>query len=429
MTQPVSPPGQMVALGEIAAFRNGVNFIASQRGPGIPILNVKDFQDRFHPNYFGLEELKPDAIRPEAIIEAGDTLFVRSNGNKELIGRSMHVRTPPRRPTTHSAFTIRMRITSTEADPLYCAYYLRGGPIRQTLSAQGSGTNISNLNQDILSRLQIWLPPLHIQRRIAGILSAYDDLIEVNKRRIILLEEMARRLFEEWFVRFRFPGRSAISLKANEQSPPREWPHSSFSTIVEVMSGGTPRKAEASFWDGSIPFFTPTDAKQRVFATDTSDHITEAGLSRCASQLYKPWTVFITARGTVGRVLMAGAPMAMNQSCYALRGKSGYPQTFVYGLACQAASAFQQMAHGAVFDTIIKDTFDRYKMHLPPVSLAHNYDTVVRPMYETILIHLMQIQTLRTARDLLLPKLISGEIDVSGAKRDLKTTAERTAAE
>jgi type I restriction enzyme, S subunit len=180
---------------------------------------------------------------------------------------------------------------------------------------------------------------------------------------------------------------------------------------------------------GDIPFFTPTDAKQRIFATQTADHITAVGLAKCSSERFERWTVFITARGTVGRVIMAGTAMAMNQSCYALRGKNGYPQTFIYQLASQAAAAFKQMAHGAVFDTIVKDTFDKHEIVLPEVPVAQQYDRIAQPLFQSILVHLEQNSNLRTTRDLLLPKLISGEIDLTHAERGLEAAAGQAAAE
>lgn len=122
---------RIVQLGKVAEFRNGVNFVASQRGQGIPVLNVKDFQERFQPDYAELEELIPAVVRPESLLHAGDILFVRSNGNKELIGRSMLIGVEPPQPTTHSAFTIRVRLTCSDIEPRYCAYYMRGSVVRQ----------------------------------------------------------------------------------------------------------------------------------------------------------------------------------------------------------------------------------------------------------------------------------------------------------
>ena len=266
----------MIPLGAIADFRNGVNFAASQRGHGIPILNVKDFQDRLHPEYRDLDELRPEAVRDDALLRAGDVLFVRSNGNKDLIGRSMFLPSNP-----HSAFTIRVRFHSPDADPQYCAYYLRGGIVRAMLSAHGSGTNISNLNQEILSRLRIWLPNRGVQRRIAGILSAYDDLIEVNARRIAILEEMARRLFDEWFVQARFPE----NLKSNDT---REF---LLAALVEFAKGRKPKATREKPLPGDMPLLlidvlrggTPVYASSRdiVIAEKRDTLMVMDGASSC----------------------------------------------------------------------------------------------------------------------------------------------------
>ena len=114
-----------------------------------------------------------------------------------------------------SAFTIRLRFVAREVHPKFYAYCFRTPLIRQALTAQGGGTNINNLKQDILSDLEVPFPPLPVQRRIAGILSAYDELMENSQRRIRILEAMARALYREWFVHFRFPGHEKLPRVAS----------------------------------------------------------------------------------------------------------------------------------------------------------------------------------------------------------------------
>lgn len=406
-----------VELGRIAEFRNGINYNKSNFGAGIPVISVKDFWERSFPQYDGLEEINPDGVvRPEHLLRNGDILFVRSNGNRELIGRSLFIRNLPPRPVTHSAFTIRVRLTSGAADARFFAYLFRSPVVRQVLSAQGNGANISNLNQDILTRLKVSMPPLHVQERIASILSAYDDLIENNTRRITILEEMARRIYEEWFVRFRFPGHEGVRMVESELGlVPKGWQCGAFTEIADVLSGGTPKKAEPEFWGGSIPFFTPSDAPKTAYVLDTETHITGAGLARCASQLYPKDTVFITARGTVGKLALAASDMAMNQSCYALKCRSGYGQLFLYLATQGVVSELKAKSHGAVFDTIIMDTFRLMRIVKPPVELASRLESFVRPLFGLSLTLSRKNANLRATRDLLLPKLISGEIDVSAA--------------
>jgi type I restriction enzyme S subunit len=286
-----------------------------------------------------------------------------------------------------------------------------------------TGAALPSLSRDQFYSVEVALPPLDTQRRIAGILGAYDDLIEVNRRRVAVLEGQARGLFEEWFVRFRFPGHEHHPLQDTPHGPlPQGWEWVPFTDMADVLSGGTPKKDIPDFWDGSIPFFTPRDAPKSAWALDTISQITPLGLSKCNSQLYAPGTVFITARGTVGKVSMAGSPMAMNQSCYALVGKS-YPQSFIFQLAWTATQRLQTMSNGAVFDTIIVDTFRRLMVPKPPRELAAAFDRIASPMLLASLAICKSISKLETARDLLLPRLISGQLDLAAATRELETAA------
>src|SRR5512145_1926556 len=141
---------QTKRLGELAEFRNGVNYNKSSFGEGVKVVGVSDFQDYTKPRYAELEQINPEGIVTERnILRDGDIVFVRSNGNRELIGRSLLIERPPE-DMTHSAFTIRLRFTSPQAEPKFYAYCFRTSLIRGALTAQGGGTNINNLNQDIL---------------------------------------------------------------------------------------------------------------------------------------------------------------------------------------------------------------------------------------------------------------------------------------
>jgi len=154
-------------LGEIAQFRNGLNYTKKNFGRGLKVINVKDFQNHFSLSSENLDEINPDGIlQKESLLREGDIVFVRSNGNRELIGRSLFIERITK-PISHSAFTIKLRFTSTKVIPKFYAYLFRSALIRQTLSAQGNGTNISNLNQGILSSLEVPFPPTRTQRRIA----------------------------------------------------------------------------------------------------------------------------------------------------------------------------------------------------------------------------------------------------------------------
>lgn len=286
-----------------------------------------------------------------------------------------------------------------------------------------TGVNVPHISGRDIKRFRFKLPPLDTQRRIAAILGAYDDLIEVNRRRVAVLEEMARGLFEEWFVRFRFPGHENVPIIDTPDGPlPEGWTFGPCTDVVDVLSGGTPKKGNPEFWDGAIPFFTPRDAPGSAWSMDTLATVTPEGVAKCNSKLYPARTVFITARGTVGKVALAAEPMAMNQSCYALVGRE-YPQFFVFGFAQFAAARLRAMSNGAVFDTIIVDTFRKLHLATPPVWLASAYNESVAPLLELSRTIGLSIKHLAAARDLLLPRLISGQLSVEAAERDLELAA------
>ena len=178
------------------------------------------------------------------------------------------------------------------------------------------------------------------------------------------------------------------------------------------MSGGTPKTDVADYWHGEIPFFTPKDAVDAPYVLDTEKHLTDRGLAACNSQLYPKGTIFITARGTVGNLNLAQAPMAMNQSCYALKGKGDLSQFFLFSALKEAVQQFKSRAGGAVFDAIVVNTFKIIPFLRPPQELVREYTELVDPMFHQIDRLLLQSAKLREARDRLLPRLMSGDLVV-----------------
>jgi type I restriction enzyme S subunit len=193
---------------------------------------------------------------------------------------------------------------------------------------------------------------------------------------------------------------------------PQGWEVKSFTEIGDVLSGGTPKTDIAEYWDGEIPFFTPRDVPDCFYVQDTDKHTNELGLSKCASALYPPDTVFITARGTVGKVALPSVPMAMNQSCYALRGKPGIPQRFLFLMTLQQVDYLKTNAGGATFDTIVVDTFRRMEVVKPARDVVARFAKKTDAIFEQVNTLQRQIQNLRRTRDLLLPRLLSREVNL-----------------
>ena len=203
---------------------------------------------------------------------------------------------------------------------------------------------------------------------------------------------MAQAIFKSWFIGF-------------EPSKP-------FTEVVQVLGGGTPKTGTVEYWGGDIPFFTPKDVLG-TYTLTTEKSLTEAGLSNCNSRLYPTNTVFVTARGTVGKLALAGCPMAMNQSCYALVGTEGYGQHYVYHLAQFVVDNLKHKASGAVFDAIVTRDFESEIVPALTVSEARSFEEKVAPIYEAILNNSTENLRLAELRDSLLPRLMSGELSVA----------------
>lgn len=187
-----------------------------------------------------------------------------------------------------------------------------------------------------------------------------------------------------------------------------------FTDLIQVLGGGTPKTSEISYWNGKIPFFTPKDVGN-PYTLNTEKSITETGLEHCNSRLFPVNTVFVTARGTVGKVALAGIPMAMNQSCYALVGKAVHP-ILVYFYTLKAVEHLKHKASGAVFDAIITRDFETENLKTLSDSAAEDFIVKAEPIYQLIMNNTIENQHLGKLRDTLLPRLMSGELDVSAVE-------------
>lgn len=288
-------------------------------------------------------------------------------------------------------------------------------------------------------KFELTIPPLGEQRAIAHILGTLDDKIELNRRMSETLEAMARALFKSWFVDFdpvraKMEGRDPGLPKENaDLSPsrmvasglgeiPEGWKVTPFAETVEILGGGTPKTSVAEYWDGDIPWFSVVDAPEisNVWVVNTEKKVTRAGVENSSSRILPVGTTIISARGTVGRIALVGVPMAMNQSCYGLRGRTGARGYFTHFATGELISSLQQRAHGSVFDTITRDTLASISVVEPPAALVESFEFRVGPMLERIRTGLFSSGSLTALRDALLPKLISGQIRVSTAMKHVE---------
>lgn len=300
---------------------------------------------------------------------------------------------------------MKLTVDPAKADTKFLFYFFTSEEQQDYIRRNAIQTGVPHTNLGHLRTTPLLLPPLPEQRAIAAVLGALDDKIELNRRMNETLEALAQSLFKSWFV------------DATQSALPKGWREVPFTDTVEILGGGTPKTSVAEYWDGDIPWFSVVDSPQDsdLFVIDTEKKITKAGVENSSTQVLPVGTTIITARGTVGKIALVGVPMAMNQSCYGLRGKAGKKGFHTYFVTRALVSQLQQHAHGSVFDTITRDTLAGVQVALPPAAVVEQFEERVSPLMERIRNNLHESRTLAALRDALLPKLLSGELRVPAA--------------
>jgi type I restriction enzyme, S subunit len=406
--------------------RNGIYKPKSFHGRGAKIVNMGELFA--HPRLRAVPMKRVELSESEAerfILASGDLLFARRSLVAEGAGKCSVV-LDVNEPTTFEPSIIRARPDRTKAEPLYLYYFFNSAAGLHCLDTIRRQVAVAGITGSDLSRLEIPIPPLSEQRAIAHILGTLDDKIELNRRMNETLEAMARAIFKSWFVDF-----DPVRAKAEGCDPglpkpisdlfpdrfedsevgeiPREWQVGTLAEEIEIIGGGTPKTSVPEYWGGDILWFSVVDAPAStdVWVIDTEKKITEAGLNNSSTQLLPKGTTIISARGTVGKCALVGHPMAMNQSCYGIRGKERCGNYYGYFSIRNEVSDLQQQTHGSVFNTITRTTFGHVDKIVPPIDMINVFDRTVEPLMARVLANLYEYQTLTVLRDTLLSKLLS----------------------
>lgn len=343
-------------------------------------------------------------------LKAGDIVY----GRRGDIGRCALIR---ERESGWLCGTGCLRVSLGKGDvlPQYLFYYLNDPSVVAWISNQAVGATMPNLNTGILRSIPVRYPPKGVQNRIVSILSAYDDLIENNTRRIEILEEMARRLYEEWFVQFRFPGHEGVKFKESELGLiPEDWDFVPLGDIYRTGSGGTPSRKNPEFY-GSDYRWVKTKELQDCPVFDTEERISEEGLKKSSAKLFPRNTVLIAMYGaTIGRLGVLQEESATNQACCAILPNSqGCGWGYAYLSLFSRRQALIDLRAGAAQQNISQDVIKKFRLLRASDEVHEQFEMAVTPFLTLCFALYRKNANLRAQRDLLLPKLISGEIDVS----------------
>lgn len=312
---------------------------------------------------------------------------------------------------------LRISLGSSCVDARYLHYYLEQPSVIDWIRNQAIGATMPNLNTSILRSVSIDYPSLSAQHKIASILSAYDDLIENNQRRIAILEEMAQLIYREWFVHFRFPGHEKVKMVGSPIGRiPADWIVCPIANAFDVLGGGTPSKKAPEYWKGgTIDWYVPSDltGAGTMFMDRSTNRISEEGLRKSSARLFAPYSVMMTSRATLGVFSINTSEACTNQGFITCLPNERVPLYFLFYWLKENIERFTSVATGAVFKEITKGAFKELDICIPPRALTSQFEELVTPLGTMILNLQRTNENLRSTRDILLPKLISGELDVS----------------
>ena len=395
-------------LREIFTFSNGINFNKSAYSPGVKLIGVSNFGNRFSPDYEELQEINRKFVRVGDYLRNGDIIFVRSNGNKELVGRCMLIK-DILQPVTFSGFCIRARIKNTrEHDPTFFTYYFKSAAFRKAISGNAVGANIQNLSQERLSNYIACVPDIVSQRKIANILSTYDILIENNQKQIKLLEEAAQRLYKEWFVDLRFPGYEDTPIV---DGVPEGWGKAPIDSRISLLSGYAFKSAQFDS-SGEYKIVTIKNVKDGEFDGIDTNRIVSIPGKMPKHCVLADRDILLSLTGNVGRTcIVNGNNYLLNQRVAKLQ--SDIP-AFTYCLfrSSDMFDAMNNLANGAAQQNLSPIRTGKISILFPADNLLEEFERIVGSMISKMLSLRKQCDLLIQARDRLLPKLMSGEIEV-----------------
>ena len=353
-----------------------------------------------------------------AVPQTGDLIMAREApvGNVAIIPEGLHPCLGQR--------TLLIRPDPSKVLPKFLNYFLNAPHMQGIIHAKTNGATVAHLNMMDVRALDVpTLPTPQVQRRIAGILSAYDELIENGQRRIRILEAMARALYREWFVHFRPPGHETMSVVASSLGDiPLGWQVSRLQPITtKIGSGATPRGGKEGYRPDGIPLIRSLNIYDYSFEVSNLAYIDDQQAADLENVTVQESDILINITGaSVGRCALAPSyllPARVNQHVAIVRTDPAKASPFY---VLDAINNEQRKQHllalaqgGATREALTKDTLSNFQILLPPPAMMTRYHLIASGIHRQREVLLRQIQNLRRTRDLLLPRLMSGQIDVS----------------
>ena len=384
---------ERIKIGDLGAIVTGKTPTTKKSeywGGKVPFVTPKDLQGTKHIlqtersiTDIGMEKVKGSKLPPNAIC-------VSCIGNIGYVGM-----------TTKNCIS-NQQINSIIANENYDAsfiYYLMKSLWPFFKNYEGQSTTLSILNKTQFSKIEIWAPKLEIQKKIAGILSLLDDKIELNNKINENLEQQAQALYQNLFI----------------DNADGEWKQGTISDLGTVIGGSTPSKSKPEYYtENGIAWITPKDlsVNKAKFIWHGENDITELGLKNSSASIMPAGTVLFSSRAPIGYIAIAAGEITTNQGFKSVVPKPEIGTAFVYYFLKHNLPIIEGMASGSTFKEVSGSTMKNVPAVIPDSETLGRFNDFCKPIFAQQQILEEQNQSLAALRDSLLPKLMSGKIDI-----------------
>lgn len=381
---------------------------ANDEGEGYPLIRTPNIgKGRFILS--GVHRVCEDVYNirnKRAIPQDNDLIFAREapagnvaiikNGQKFCLGQR----------------TVLIRPDENKVNPDFLTYFLLAPEQQHSLLKTANGSTSSHVNMKTIRELQIDLPAREFQDKTAQILCDYDELIELNHRKVNVLEKMAMRIYREWFVHFRFPGHESCKF---ENGHLIGWKKEDAQHFFDISIGKTPPRKESQWFakeSCGIPWLSISDMKDGCFVFSSSEDLTEDAISKHNIVVVDENTILLSFKLTIGRVSITAVPMCTNEAIAHFKSDEPYKREYCY---CYLKDfSYETLGStSSIANAINSKTVKKMPFVLPPIEILKSFSEITRPIFDEVKALQRSVITLQQMRDRLLPQLMSGQFDLS----------------
>ena len=405
---------KMVRFGDYISIKSGLAYSGSKIGKGDSILlgmGCVSYNDKFVDS--GARPYD-DYCDDRFVVKPGDIVLATRQQSNNMPILAMPAVIPSQYKDKRVLFGTNLYKVenNSEISNRFLFWLMKHQHYVNYIAGVKSGTAVQMVTKKNVEDYKFLCPPKEIREYIADVLWSYDNLIENNNRRIRLLEQMAENLYKEWFVRFRFPGHEKVEM---ENGLPKGWKYVKIGDVCETIGGGTPSTAKPEYWDGDIKWVTPTDitSKNSLPLLKVEGRITEEGLKKSSTKLLPPYTILMTSRASIGFFGIAPFEVCTNQGFISIIPQKDNLRMYMLYMLKSMKEKIIANANGSTFLEISKGRFRKMKTLLPKDSILDSFEKKTMTIFNEIMNLEQQNQLLTRQRDLLLPRLMSGKLEVN----------------